>query len=129
VKYLLPCLLLLATCQKNTPIVEPKSNPTIKEPAAQIKRGEGGFPLPADATDEGPAPGGGGKILTYDVPRGRDIVAEDLRKLLQSDGWRLDEDELSPRGSIRITTTKDGATFKVSIAGDGERSKIILTVP
>lgn len=91
--------------------------------------GPGGFPLPRDAKAAGEAPGGGGKNLVYEVARGRDAVVSEMRQLLKKDGWKITSDEKSPRGSVRLTVTKGGTTIKASVAGEGEKSGIILTLP
>jgi hypothetical protein len=91
--------------------------------------GPGGFPLPADGESKGEAPGGGGKIVVYEFPRGRDEVAAELEALVKSEGFTVDGNDKSPKGSIRMTMSKDGKTFKASVAGDATRSAIIITLP
>jgi hypothetical protein len=140
---------LLAACGASTPptpepTTSPSSSPTSGPVAPEVSgapstdappskpsftAGPGGFPMPKDATEEGPAPGGGGKIIVFSIPRGRGDVAEELRALVKADGWSLDSDETSPRGSIRMAVTKGGTTIKASVAGDETRSQLILTVP
>jgi hypothetical protein len=65
----------------------------------------------------------------YEVPRSRDAVAAEIRVLLTQDGWTTDASELSPRGSVRLTASKDGKTVKASVAGDASRAALILTLP
>ncbi len=91
--------------------------------------GPSGIPLPKDAKSTGAAPGGAGKIVTYDVQRGRDAVAKELEELLRKDGWKVDSNEKSPRGSVRMTVSKDKTVVKLSLAGDATRCAIILTLP
>gem|GEM_PF-6066259 len=107
----------------------PDAAATASPTAQVIRRGAGGFPLPSGATGGSGAPGGGGKIVMYEVPRSRDAVAAEVRVLLTQDGWTTDASELSPRGSVRLTASKDGKTVKASVAGDASRAALILTLP
>ena len=91
--------------------------------------GPHGFPLPKDAKGAGAAPGAGGKIVIYEVPRARDAVAVELKDLLVKGGWKLDAEEKSPRGSVRFVVSKGGVTIKASLAGQGDRAALILTLP
>jgi hypothetical protein len=97
--------------------------------AALAGNGPSGFPLPKDATGGAAAPGGGGKIVVYDVPRGRDAVAAEVKQLLAKDGWKLDSEQTSPRGSVRLVASKAGTVVKASLAGDAQRAALILTLP
>jgi hypothetical protein len=88
-----------------------------------------GLPLPPDAIEKGPAPGSGNGILVYEVPRGRELAATELRTSVSSAGWKIDSDETSPRGSVRIVLSKGGTIVKVSVAGDSTRASLIVTLP
>ena len=88
------------------------------------------FPLPKDAAAPAPVKGGGGKIRTYNVPRGRGPVTAELRAALQAGAWEIVKDEVSPRGTAtRMQVRKAGKEWRVSVTGDDQRSVIILTVP
>lgn len=91
------------------------------------------FPLPKDATGGDAAPGGGGKILMYKVPRGKTAVATEVKESLTKGGWKIVNDgTASPSGrSIRMEVqSKSGKTYKVSFTGvDDTESAIILTLP
>jgi hypothetical protein len=88
------------------------------------------FPLPKDAKAPQTQKGGMGKIQTYDVPRGRVPVTEDLRAALKKGGWEIVKDEASPSGNAtRIQAKQGGKLWKVSVTGDTTRSVIILTLP
>jgi hypothetical protein len=87
------------------------------------------FPLPKDATGGESQPGGGGKILMYKIPRGKDAVITEVRETLKKESWKLTKDETSPRGSVRLEAQKDGATYKVSFVGDDKQAALILTLP
>ncbi len=89
------------------------------------------FPLPADAV----APptttkGGGGRIKTYIVERGRRLVTDEVRAALKKDRWEVLKDEPSPSGNAtRIQAKKAGKLYKVSFTGGDARTAIILTAP
>jgi|SRR4051812_21537761 hypothetical protein len=88
------------------------------------------FPLPKDAKAPQTQKGGMGKIQTYDVPRGRGPVTDELRAALKTGGWEIVKDEPSPSGNAtRIQAKSGGKLWKVSVTGDTTRSVIILTVP
>ncbi len=91
--------------------------------------GPHGFPLPKDAVEGGEVPGGGGKVRVYEVPRGRDAAAAQQRKLLAEAGWKITSDEVSPKGTVRLTTEKKGVVIGASIAGTDKKASIILTLP
>lgn len=104
-----------------------KAAPNETTPAA--KAGPEGFPLPADAGEPEAAAGGGGKIVVFKVPRGRDAVIADEKALLASGGYTIEDENTSPKGALRLTVSKGGKVFKVSILGDASQTGIILTVP
>lgn len=91
------------------------------------------FPIPKDATGGEAAPGGGGKILMYKVPRGKLAVATEVKAALTKGGWTIVNDgTASPSGrSIRMEVkSKAGKTYKASFTGvDDKESAIILTLP
>ncbi|MEO7095161.1 MAG: hypothetical protein ABI175_18010 [Polyangiales bacterium] len=88
------------------------------------------FPLPADAKAPAPTKGGGGKINTYNVPRGKAVVTDETRAALKSGKWEIVKDEPSPSGNAtRIQAKKGGLLWKVSFTGDDKQTVIILTVP
>lgn len=108
------------------PVDTPKAKPI--DPKAEEK-----FPIPKDATGGEAAPGGGGKILMYKVPRGKLVVANETKEALTKAGWKITNDgTASPSGrSIRMeVTSKSGKLYKVSFTGvDDKESAIILTLP
>ena len=61
----------------------------------------------------------------------RDISeVERLRKIIDAEGWKIDAEQASPSGAaMRLTVSKDGAPFKVSVTGDDTRAAIIVTPP
>ena len=88
------------------------------------------LPLPKDATAPSDAPGGGGKIQVYQVPRGRDVVVAEVRELLKAGKWTITKDDPSPSGrAIRIEVKKADTAYKVSFTGDATRTAIIVTLP
>ena len=88
------------------------------------------FPLPKDAKPPMAVKGGGGKIRTYEVPRGRAKVVEELRAALKAGTWEIQKDEQSPSGNAtRIQAKKADKVWRASITGDDAKSVIILTVP
>ena len=87
------------------------------------------FPLPKDATGGESQPGGGGKILMYKIPRGKDAVITEVRDTLKKEGWKFAKDETSPRGAVRLEVEKGGETYKVSFVGDDKQAALILTLP
>jgi hypothetical protein len=120
---------LLFVCLLAAPAyAEPVDAPAKKQPAAEEK-----FPIPKDATGGDAAPGGGGKILMYKVPRGKLAVATETKDALTKAGWKITNDgTASPSGrSIRMeVTSKSGKLYKVSFTGvDDKESAIILTMP
>ena len=94
-----------------------------------FKAGPKGFPLPLDSGEAKEAEGGGGKILTYQVPRGSELVVKELRGFLKQEAWVIDSDKTSPRGAIRLVVTKNNTTIKVSIVGDERQTVLVLTLP
>jgi hypothetical protein len=101
--------------------------------AKPVAPAEETFPIPKDATGGESAPGGGGKILMYKVPRGKLVVATEVKESLTKGGWKITNDgTASPSGrSIRVeVTSKSGKLYKVSFTGvDDKESAIILTLP
>ena len=90
------------------------------------------FPLPADAKSPEAAPtkGGGGRIKTYSVPRGRAAVTDETRAALKKGKWEIVKDEPSPSGNAtRIQAKQAGQLWKVSFTGDDKQTVIILTSP
>ena len=88
------------------------------------------FPLPKDARAPEAAKGGGGRINTYSVPRGRAPVTAEVRAALKKDKWEIVADEPSPSGNAtRIQAKKAGQLWKASFTGDDTRTVIILTRP
>ncbi len=88
------------------------------------------FPIPADAATPAPTKGGGGKIQTYNVPRGKTAVTDETRAALKSGKWEIVKDEPSPSGNAtRIQAKQAGKLWKVSFTGDDKRTVIILTSP
>jgi hypothetical protein len=102
-------------------------------PAKPDDKGQEKFPIPKDATGGDAAPGGGGKILMYKLPRGKAAVAKEVKEALTKGGWKITNDgTASPSGrSIRIeVTSKSGKLYKASFTGvDDKDSAIILTLP
>jgi hypothetical protein len=109
---------------------EPVDAPAKKQPAPKA---EEKFPLPKDATGGDAAPGGGGKIVMYKVPRGKAAVSKEVKESLVKGGWKITNDgTASPSGrSIRMeVTSPSGKTYKASFTGvDDTESAIILTLP
>ena len=97
--------------------------------ASAFAGGANGFPLPKDAGPGGAAPGGGGKIQVFNVPRGKDAVLAELRAQLKADGWTTEVDQTSPRGAVRLELKKGTVVIKASLTGDASRTAIILTLP
>lgn len=88
------------------------------------------FPLPADAETPRVTKGGGGKIQTYTVPRGKAAVTAQTRAALKSGKWEIVKDEPSPSGNAtRIQAKQAGQLWKVSFTGDDKQTVIILTSP
>ena len=88
------------------------------------------FPLPADAKAPAPTKGGGGKIHTYSVPRGKAAVTDQTRAALKRGKWEIVKDEPSPSGNAtRIQAKQGGRLWKVSFTGDDKQTVIILTSP
>jgi hypothetical protein len=103
----------------------PEPKPAPKKPEAV---GEA-FPIPKDATAPAEAPGGRGKIQTYQVPRGKDAVIAEVRGALKAGGWTIARDETSPRGAVRLEVKKGERTWKASFVGDAAKTAIVLTLP
>jgi hypothetical protein len=106
------------------PAPERRDAPAKPAPAAAD------LPLPKDATAPSEAPGGGGKIRVYQVPRGRDVVIAEVRELLKAGKWTITKDDPSPSGrAIRIEVQRGDTVYKVSFTGDATRTAIIVTLP
>jgi hypothetical protein len=98
-------------------------------PARPTKKADT-VPLPKDASVPEDAPGGGGAIQMYKVPRGRDAVVAEMRDLFKVGGWILTKDSSSPSGrAIRIELKHDDKIYKVSFTGDTSQTAIIVTLP
>ena len=92
--------------------------------------GPGGFPLPQDASEESGMAPKGVKMTVFKVPRSRDLVSEELRANLETDGWTIDSEELSPsHRALRWKLAKAGNVLDVRITGDGNDAAIIITEP
>ena len=101
----------------------PVDTPSKTKPATADK-----FPIPKDAVAG--ESHGGGKILMYQVPRGRDAVVKEVRESLKTGGWTITKDTTSPSGSaIRLEVKKGDKLYKVSFTGDDTRTALILTLP
>lgn len=97
---------------------------------APVAEAEPSFPLPKDAAAPAAVKGGGGKIQTFNVPRGRVAVTDELRAALKAQKWDIVKDEPSPSGNAtRIQAKKAGKLWRVSLTGDASRTVIILTLP
>jgi hypothetical protein len=121
-----------------TPTVAPPSTdlpetgalPTDSLPSASFVAGPGGLPLPPDAVQRTDMPGVGGRMSVFEVPRPRDVVGDELRANLATDGWTIDSEELSPRfNALRLKVSKGGATIDARVTGDETKSGIIVTLP
>lgn len=108
---------------------EPKPAPAKKPDAKKPAPAGDQFPLPKDATSPEAAPGGGGKIQTYQVPRARDAVLGEVRDALKAGGWTLVKEETSPRGAVRLEVKKGDKTWKASFVGDATKTGLVLTLP
>lgn len=90
----------------------------------------GGLPLPRDASEQSGMAPRGMKMTVFKVPRSRDVVSEELRANLSTDGWTIDEEELSPsHRALRWKLAKAGDVLDVRITGDGNDAAIIITQP
>ena len=88
------------------------------------------FPVPKDATGGESQPGGGGKILMWKIPRGRDAVVKEAKEALTKGGWKIEKEAPSPNGkSIRIEVKKGDKLYKASFTGDATQTALILTLP
>jgi hypothetical protein len=110
------------------PVSESEERAEPRDAAAQPAAAR--LPLPKDAAAPSDAPGGGGKIQVYQVPRGRDAVVAEVRELLKAGKWTITKDDPSPSGrAIRIEVKNGDALYKVSFTGDATRTAIIVTLP
>ena len=101
----------------------PKPKPPAVAPSDDL-------PLPKDASAPKDAPGGGGAIRFYEVPRGRDAVVAEMRELFKTNHWDVTKDDPSPSGrAVRLELTHDKKVWKVSFTGDASRTAIIVTAP
>lgn len=104
--------------------------PTAARAEAPVVAADPVFPLPKDAAAPAAVKGGGGKIQTFNVPRGRTVVTDELRAALKAQKWEIVKDEPSPSGNAtRIQAKKAGKLWRVSLTGDTSRTVIILTLP
>jgi hypothetical protein len=125
---LIRCLVLALVLAAPVPALAdraPEPKPAPKKPDAAGDQ----FPIPKDATAPQDAPGGRGKIQTYQVPRGRDAVLAEVRGALKAGGWTVVKDETSPRGAVRLEVKKGELTWKASFVGDAAKTAIVLTLP
>jgi hypothetical protein len=108
------------------PVAETPVSDPPKEEAATFKPGPSGVPLPLDADDGAPAPGGGGAITVFKVPRGKLEVADELRATFKAEGWEIVDEETSPRGAIRIQIKKAETTMMARLTGDDAQTALII---
>jgi len=88
------------------------------------------FPVPRDAKPPTAAKGGGGRIQTYEIPRGKDAVAAEVRADLKAAGWEITSDQVSPNGgAIRLVVKKGSEVWRASLSGDATRTALIVTSP
>jgi hypothetical protein len=125
-------LTLIAACG-SSPKATPPTTPTTttvttpKAPEAKpatFKPGPNGLPLPLDADDGEAAPAG---MTIFKVPRGKTVVADELRVMLKEAGWEILDEETSPRGAIRINVQKAGETpAMLRLTGDDTQTALIV---
>ena len=119
-------LVLATTAAHATPSPQPVEAPAKKGPKPQIAIK---FPLPKDAV-LADTQAGGGRILMYKVPRGRDAVVAELKQRLGQGGWKLTKESTSPSGNaVRLEATHGDKLYKVSFTGDDAQAGLILTLP
>ncbi len=119
-----------ATAAVGTGVAALPSSVPSANPGTDTAKGSADFPLPKDAGAPSAAPGGGGKISVYQVPRGRDVVVTEVKDALKQGGWTLVKDDPSPSGrAIRLEAKKGDKTYKVSFTGDATKTALILTSP
>lgn len=111
-------LLSMAACRTDRP-----------QPPAYLSTSYG-LVLPDDASEQTGIAPRGIKMTVFHVPRSRDVVSEELRANLATDGWTIDAEEHSPSNrALRWTLAKAGATLDVRITGDDNDAAIIITEP
>jgi hypothetical protein len=102
----------------------------VDTPAKPAPKADDKFPVPKDATGGDSQPGGGGKILMYKIPRGRDAVVTEVKEALGKGGWKIEKDTKSPSGNaVRLEVKKGDKLYKVSFTGDTSQTALILTLP
>jgi hypothetical protein len=102
----------------------------VDAPAKPAPKATHDFPVPKDATGGDSQPGGGGKILMYKIPRGRDVVVTEAKEALGKGGWKIEKESKSPNGSsIRMEIKKGDKLYKASFTGDATQCALILTLP
>jgi hypothetical protein len=102
----------------------------VDAPAKPAPKATHDFPVPKDAAGGDSQPGGGGKILMYKIPRGRDAVVTETKEALTKGGWKIDKETKSPSGNaVRLEVTKGGKLYKASFTGDASQAALILTLP
>lgn len=111
-------------------LVAPSLGSIAKADAPVTATAPATWPLPADAAKPQLTKGGGGKITTYNVPRGRADVVAEARKALEAGKWKIVKDEPSPSGNaIRIQASHAGKVWRASYTGDEKATVIIVTAP
>jgi hypothetical protein len=85
-----------------------------------------GLRIPDGGKAQGAAPGGQGKIIVYTYGKTPTALAIALVALLKKDGWKTESHQKSPRGTQRLTVSRQGKTVKISVAGVGPKSALIL---
>lgn len=127
-------LTLIAACAgspKPPPTTPPPTTTVVTTPKpepkpATFKAGPNGIPIPLDADDGQPA-SGASMITVFKVPRGKLVVAEEMRAILAEVGWEIAGEEVSPRGAIRLELTKAGETsVMLRMTGDDAQTALIV---
>jgi hypothetical protein len=121
-------LLLLLTAALGATTARADKTPAPAPPAAA--KADAAFPVPKDAVGPENAPGADGKIVVYQVPRGRDVVIAEVVKALEAGGWTIGKNAGSPSGrAVRLEVAKGETRYKASFTGDATRTSLILTLP
>ncbi|MFT5353906.1 MAG: hypothetical protein ACI9KE_001106 [Polyangiales bacterium] len=130
---------LLLACGQETgasiePPVEPPPAPQpelVEEtppaaPSGVEVPGFGGFLVPEGGSG-GPPPHGGTSMVVYQYAMSPDALSAALRATMAANNWRIESDETSPRGSVRLSVTDGTTSLDVRVVGQGEQASAIIT--
>ncbi len=105
---------------------KPDDTKPVKAGPSMEVNGFHGLHVPAGGKSSRP-PHGGSKMVIYGYQRAREQLTKEVNALLLAHKWTIKDTKKSPRGSVRWVVEKAGHKLRVSVAGSGPRSAIVIS--